>query len=216
VYKERKTVTSSDYADNQYVSSVITPTTNNSIQITTPSLPPGVSILPGWTITQSSSGAQARIVSVTTAGAVTTLLLDKIKSWDATPVTIYTPIKVEVQSVQIDCDNPGMNKQFTEMVYIFSEQGFTSLKAKISSNTISSAISDTLTPTIRGGWGVDSWGDNPWGGVIGGQGKIRRFVPQKVARAGWLFFNISNSEAFSSFGFSGIQVYYRNNSTRQK
>jgi hypothetical protein len=77
-------------------------------------------------------------------------------------------------------------------------------------------ILDYLVPDSRGGWGIDPWGITPWGGGPTGQGKIRRYVPQKVQRAGWLYFNITNAEAFTAFGWSGIEIFYKNTSSRQK
>ena len=87
---------------------------------------------------------------------------------------------------------------------------------KISSNTAGIPITDVLIPTLRGGWGIDPWGTTPWGGQASGQGKIRRYVPQKVQRAGWLYLYLSNKECFTAFGWSGVELYYKNTSTREK
>ena len=216
VYQERKTFTNNDYADNQYTTPTVTVGATNTIVITTPGLPAGILLVPGMTVTQNNSSAIARIVSSTTVGASTTLVLDRVQSWTAGPVVIYTPVYSEVETIQIDCENPGMNKQFSEMVYMFTEQGFSKLVARISSNTAGIPIEDILIPTQRGGWGIDPWGTTPWGGSPSGQGKIRRYVPQKVQRAGWMYVNITNAEAFTSFGWSGIEIFFKNMSSRQK
>ena len=222
LYKERKTFTSTDYADNQYTTSCSTAGYFNTIVIANPALPAGIVLLPGWTVTQEVTGATARIVSTTVGVSFTTLVLDKADNWVVTTgvsntnIIIYTPVYSEVETIQIDCDNPGMNKQFNELVYIFSEQSFTQVTSRISSNTAGVPVTDVLIPMQRGGWGIDPWGITPWGGSPSGQGKIRRYTPQAIQRAGWLYVNLSNAEAFTSFGWSGLQIYFKYTSTRQK
>jgi hypothetical protein len=216
VYQERKTFTEQDYADNQYTTTCGTSGPATTIIIDNPQLPLGVNLLPGWTITQFSSGVSARIVSATKGLTTTTVVVDRQQNWSIGPVVIYTPVYSEIETIQIDCENPGMNKQFNEIVYMFTEQGFSQLTARVSSDTAGIPITDYLTPQRRGGWGIDPWGPTPWGGGPSGQGKIRRYVPQRVQRAGWLYFNIANAEAFTSFGFSGIEIFYKNTSSRQK
>ena len=144
------------------------------------------------------------------------MVLDRPQQWAAGDVIIYTPITSVVETIQLDCENPGMNKQFTEMVYMFTEQGFTELNVAVSSNTSNTPIADVLIPTQRGGWGVDPWGTTPWGGAPTGQGKIRRYVPQRIQRAGWIYLNITNEECFTAFGWSGVELFYKNTSSRQK
>jgi hypothetical protein len=214
IYQERKSFTNNDYADNQYAANSITTGTTKTLIVGNPTLPPNTSVVAGWTVIQG--GAQARVVSATVVGPYTTLVLDKEQVWAPGSVTLYTPILSEVQTIQLDCDNPAMNKQFSEIIYVFTEQGFTSLAATISSNTAGIPVLDTLIPTQRGGWGVSAWGSSPWGGGITGQGKIRRYCPQAIQRAGWLYVNLINNECFTSFGWSGLELYYKNTSTREK
>jgi len=216
VYQERKTFTDSDYADNQYDTITTTVGTTDVIVINNALLPLGVILLPGWTVSQSVSTALARIVTVTPGTVQTVLVMDRTQTWQAGDVRIFVPITSIVETVQLDCENPGMNKQFSEMVYMFTKQGFTKLDVLVSSNTAGIPIPDVLIPTQRGGWGIDPWGTTPWGGSPSGQGKIRRYVPQRVQRAGWLYLNITNAEAFTSFGWSGVELFYKNMSSRQK
>lgn len=216
IYRERKTFTSSDYTDNQYTVALTAPSVTTTVIITTPTLPPGVTIQPGWTLVQPSTNTQADIVSVNVVGGTTVLVMDTLTQWDTSPAILYVPIATEVQTIQIDCDNPAMNKQFSEIIYVFTDQGFTQLTTGITSNTTATQIIDLISPDQLNGWGLPEWGNSPWGGAIGGQGKIRRYVPQKLMRAGWLYVNIKNAKAFASFGWSGFEIYYKNTSTRQK
>lgn len=134
---------------------------------------------------------------------------------DETLLTLQTPVFSEIQTIQIDAANPGMNKQYNEIIYVFSNQDFTKIESRISSNTISSPIVDYLTPSFSGGWGIDTWGSTPWGGSSVGQGKIRRYIQQPMQRCGWLYVNLRNAEPYSAFGFSGLELYFRKTSTRQ-
>ena len=216
LYQERKSFTNADYADNQYTATSTTNTYTKTLVILNPTLPNNIEVLPGWTVQQSSSGSTARIVSVNVGMVYTTLTMDQEQTWKLGDLIIYTPIYSEIETIQLDCDNPGMNKQFNEIVYIFSKQSFTQMSANLTSNTSGIPALDILIPTLRGGWGIDPWGPTPWGGNPSGQGKIRRYVPQAIQRAGWLYVNLSNAEAFTSFGWSGLQLYFKNTSTRQK
>lgn len=215
IYQERKTFTNADYADNQYTTMNTTAGSTDTIVIENPLLPINLELLPGWTITQTLTGSTAKILSVTVGSITTTLVMDSVQNWQTGNVIIYTPVYSEVETIQLDCQNPGMNKQFNEIVYIFTEQGFTSLNASISSNTAGIPVLDVLIPYIRGGWGIDPWGPTPWGGSPSGQGKIRRYTPQAIQRAGWLYINLTHAEAFTSFGWSGAHLYYKVTSTRQ-
>lgn len=215
VYQERKTFTLLDYADNVYTTGNNTVASTNTITIDNPAMPAGIVLTPGWTVTQTTTGARARIVSTTVGLLTTVVVLDRIQTWDATDVNIFVPVNSVVETIQLDTENPGMNKQFNEMVYMFTEQGFTQLDVLISSNTAGIPIADVLVPTLRGGWGIDPWGITPWGGNPTGQGKIRRYVPQAIQRCGWLYVNIRNAECFTSFGWSGLELFYKPTSSRQ-
>jgi hypothetical protein len=241
VLQERKAFTAADYADNQYTVRCMTTAYTDTITFkVAASLPypifnyPIDVFQPGQTVVQYTSShlktqtAKANILTVTSVGDLITITTDSKQYWEASsaptgvdgeltaPLVIYNPIYSEVQTIQMDCQNPAMNKQFTEIVYLFTEQGFRTLQTKISSNTSAIPAYDTLLPARIGGWGYDPWGDSPWGGATSSQGKVRRMVPQSVQRAGWLYIYINHKECFESFGWSGAQLYYKNTSTRQK
>jgi hypothetical protein len=215
IYQERKSFTIADYADNQYFSTCETDEYTDIIVILNPSLPGTEELKVGWTITQPTTGASSVITEIIPGTPYSVIVLDATQIWKTGPITIFVPIYSEIETIQVDCQNPGMNKQFSEAVYVFTEQSFSSLTAKISSNTAGLPITDILIPTVRGGWGLDPWGTTPWGGMEQGQGKIRRYIPTAIQRAGWLYFNITNQRAFTKFGLSGIEVFYKQTSSRQ-
>lgn len=216
VYQERKTFTAADYADNEYVAVSTISGNTDIVVVNNPILPFGVEISPGWSILQDITGANARITKVDIGPTQTVITVDRVQAWQTGNVVLFVPILSEVETIQLDCENPGMNKQFSEIVYMFTQQSFTQLTSRISSNTAGIPITDILFPTIRGGWGIDPWGTTPWGGSPSGQGKIRRYVPQAVQRAGWIYVNLSNAECFTSFGWSGCELFFKPMSSRQK
>ncbi len=216
IYRERKTYTNQDYVDNQYNVTNNTAGSTTTIVINNPTLPTGVVLLPGWTVTQNGLNVVARIVSVTVGMSTTTLVLDKIQTWATGTVTIWTPVYSEIETIQIDAQNPGLNKQFSEVIYVFTEQNFTNVTSAITCDTSATPAIDIITPNNPGGWGISAWGPTPWGGGPIGQGKVRRFIAQSVQRCGWLYVNVKNAEAFTSFGLSGFEFYFKPTSTRQK
>jgi hypothetical protein len=216
IFQERKTFTAQDFVDDEYVTANTTAGSLTTIVVANPLLPAGEFVLPGWTVEQPATGSRARVVTATPGVSFTTLVLDREQLWDLTDVTLYQPVYSEVETIQMDCQNPGMNKQFTEIVYIFTEQGFTQLAVEYTTDTAIFPAKDIILPNRRGGWGIDPWGLTPWGTGTSGQGKVRRYIPQAVQRAGWIYLNIKNAEAFTRFGWSGAQLFYKNTSSRQK
>jgi len=224
LYQERKTFTNNDYADILYkfnpgANDYTVPSYTVLLDLSVVTIPttmgtPGV----GWVIKQESfidgSIMQAIITEVVSESEY---IVDKQLAWSSLePIYMYQPIHTTVETIQLDCDNPGMNKQFSEIVYIFTTQDFASIDVAISSNTTAMPEYDTLVPLQRGGWGVTPWGPTPWGTGVTGQGKVRRYMPQKMQRAGWVYVNLQNEECFTSFGWSGLELHYKNTSTRQK
>jgi hypothetical protein len=215
IYQERKSFTPDDYVDDEYITNNTTIGYYDTIVIDNPSLPSGVSLLPGWTIQQGTSGASARIVSTTVGMTQTTVVMDRFENWLAGDVSILVPVYCEVETIQVDCANPGFNKQFSEIVYLFTEQNFDKVISGIYCDTTSNKTLDDLIPIQTGGWGIGAWGSTPWGGTRPAQGKIRRYVPQAVQRAGWVIINLTLAQVYSGFGFSGFEMYWKVTSTRQ-
>ena len=214
IYKERKSFTASDYADDQFSSVSYTEGTTDTVVCDNFLLPSLVSVQPGWTLACESTGAVAQIVSVT-VGAQTTIVVDSPQLWSNSEIWAYVPVLSEIQTIQMDCQNPAMNKQFVEASYVFTEQSFSKLKLSITSNMSSSATVDYLIPQATTGWGSETWGSSPWGSSTPVQGKIRRFIPRTMQRMGWIYINLKNEKAFTGFGFSGMVLSYNITSTRQ-
>jgi hypothetical protein len=215
IYEERKSFTPQDYVDDEYESICNTTGNLDTIVVDNFLLPNATVILPGWTVTQTSTGSLARVVSYIIGATTTTFVLDKKQNWLPGAINIWQPVYSEAQTIQIDCDNPGFNKQFSEIVYVFSEQSFTKITAAMSSDTTTTKVLDYLIPLQTGGWGVGPWGAVPWGGTLPLEGKIRRYVAREVQRAGWIILNLTNAEAFTGFGFAGFEMYWKVTSTRQ-
>lgn len=216
VYQERKSFTTADYVDNEYLSNTATTGFTDTIVIPNITLPFGTNILPGWTVQQQTSGQNFIVESATIGMIETTIKLTTPTTWTAQAIKLYTPIYTEVQTIQVDCQNPGMNKQFSECIFVFTEQGFDRITLRYTSDTTNVPAVDYITPNTVGGWGIDPWGVVPWGGGTSGQGKRRRYVPQTIQRAGWVYINIQNAQAFTSFGLSGYEMIFKSTSTRNR
>jgi len=121
-----------------------------------------------------------------------------------------------ITTIQQDCGNPGIMKQFSEISLIFMETNFTSMHAEFNSDMSALTYPTTFTPISQGTWGNFNWGKIPWGGSSGGQSRIRKIIPQAVQRCNWINIQLSTAEAFTSFGLSGISLQYNVMSSRQK
>lgn len=223
IYQERKSFTNNDYADNLYrmdpgVNDYTVPSTTVLLDLTSIPLPTTLGVPSvGWIIKQDAIDGTVLQATVVEVVSESEYIVDKQLAWNSIySIFMYQPIHTTVETIQLDCDNPGMNKQFSEIVYMFTTQDFASIDVAISSNTTAMPEYDTLVPLQRGGWGVTPWGPTPWGTGVTGQGKVRRYMPQKMQRAGWVYVNLQNEECFTSFGWSGLELHYKNTSTRQK
>jgi hypothetical protein len=194
---ERKSYTNADYADEQYaviVASVGTDTEMTLVSAANASV--------GMTIVQ---GNRSTVIEEINGNVLTVVSTD---GFTAAAAIVYTPILNKVQWAPIDADNPGVLKQFSEVVFLFKDAAFREIVAGFTTN-ISTGV--TAVPVLNkgsGGWGSFPWGDQPWGGVFGGANVLRTYVPREKQRSSWLTLSIQTNEAFTGFSLQGISLMY--------
>ena len=132
----------------------------------------------------------------------------------AAATIIYTPIQNRISWSPIDCENPGIVKQFSELTLFFKNAAFREIDAIFSTN-----ISiGTQTVPIRNiglrGWGQFPWGGEPWGGQLGGQNVLRTYVPREKQRCHWLGMTLDTNEAFTGFSLQGVSLMFNVMSSR--
>lgn len=202
---ERKTFTNEDYADEQY--SVIIDSVDSVTQVT---LTDASVVEAGMTLVQGFR--RAYIVSVDGDA----LTIDETAGLEVGAATVYTPIQNKIQWVPIDCDNPGILKQFSEISLFFKNAAFREIEAGFSSNV---STGTTLIPVENiglGGWGSFPWGEQPWGGTLGGQVSLRTYVPREKQRASWISLTLRTEQAFTGFSLQGVSLMFNPMSSRQR
>lgn len=205
VYVERKTYTNSDYADEQFtgnitsfVQNIVTVDSTMNIQIDD-------------TIVQNSD----QIAEVIQVVNDTTIIVDNIIDWTIGPVTIYRSIKSVVETIQLDCKNPGIMKHIRDISFIFSDANFNNIDVLYTTDTSQNTFNNVLSNNSGASWGLFNWGGKPWGGQLGGKKRIRTLIPRNAQRCNWITVNIMNAQAFTSFSFSGYSIVYTTMTERQ-
>jgi hypothetical protein len=205
VYRERKTFTPNDYADEEYTVNLVS-YTGNALVVDDVS-----NLTNDMTIQQSQT--RSRILSID-AGTNTVYLEDE-KTWSLAPITAYTPIDVRLEFTPIDAQNPGILKQFQEITLLFNDARFESIDVGFSTNFSKDPEYTEIVASVSGGWGSSPWGSAPWGsGGTSGLLALRTFVPTEKQRGLWLNLSLKNKEAFTAFGFQGVSLMMNPMSSR--
>jgi hypothetical protein len=204
IYKERKSFTAGDYADDQFAITI------NSIAGNVLTLASASDLQIGMTIEQS--GNQTLITAI--AGSNVTVLSSSGVTVGA--ATAYLPISVQIQFRPLDAQNMGVTKQFREFTFSFRDASFEQATLRYSTNFSQSPVTGYINPTGTGGWGIFSWSEVPWGGGVGGAQAVRTLVPLQAQRGNWLNLQMNVSQAFNSFAFTGLSMVYNTVSERIK
>lgn len=204
VFVERKTYTNADYADEEFTAT-ITGSSSFVVNLTDTS-----QILAGYTLFQSTD-QQADVVTVVNS---TTVIVDVVINWTMGPVTVFTPVTSVIETIQLDCKNPGIMKHIRSISYIFSDANFNNLNIVYTTDVSENDFVSVLNNKSSAIWGLFPWGGKPWGAVLGGKKRIPAKPPRSAQRCNWITINMTNSKAFTSFSFSGYSLVYTTMSER--
>ncbi len=200
---ERKNFTNADYADEQYNVTITTVTSTTEITLASVT---NVEI--GMTIVQNSR--KALILEINGLDLVTS----PITGYIAGAAIVYTPFKSALQWLPIDCQNPGILKQFSELSLFFKNAAFAMINATFSTNI---SIGTEAVPILNRalfGFGRVPWGQDTWGGAYGGQNALRTYIPREKQRGNWLVLNVTTEEAFQGFSLEGVSIIFNPMSSR--
>ena len=208
-YKERKTFTLEDYADEEYSVTIIGVSNN---QVTLSSLPSEVKV--GYTIKQ---GYLSSIIENITernidpndpSNIVFDLSLSNNYQYQLDNAVIYTPIDKLIEWFPITCNNPSFFKHFREITFMFLDASFKKLYFSVYSDSSPDSEETEIIATSLGAWGYGGWGKLPWGGELGGRQAIRSYIPLEKSRCRWLDLSLSSNQALTQFSVSGISLMY--------
>lgn len=206
ILMERKTFTNDDFADEEY--DVVIDTVDSDTQVT---LIDSSDVVAGMSLAQN--GRVAYIEDVT--GLV--LTITDTPNLVPGAATVYTPISNTLTWAPIDCENPGILKQFSEITLFFRNAAFLEIDAIFETNIAPSSRTVTIENNSGvGSWGDFDWGEELWGGTLGGQAVLRTYVPRNRQRGSWLFLTLNTEEAFTGFSLQGVSLIFNPMSSRIK
>ena len=200
VRKERKTLTVTDYSEDEFSLTVVS-STDTTIEVNSTS-----DAVIGQTIAQLSSGVPVRQAVVTEVTDATHLEVDRTQLWEVAAATLYDPIDVEVQWAPIHGGNPGIVKQFPEVSVFFREAIFRTIDLLFSSNFSDISAVTSISPIQTGAFGVGPFGQSPWGGGPPDVQPIRTYLPLEQQRAHWIDMQIEHSEALTLMAIAGYSM----------
>lgn len=198
-YKERKSFTLEDYADDDYQVSIID---SDPYSITVLSIPAEVEV--GYTIKQGK--LTSVIESIDRDNNILTLSNNNIYELD--DALIYTPIYKLIEWFPLTCQNPSFLKHFREITFMFLDASFKYLSFFVYSDSSPDNEETPIQSTPLGAWGYGQWGKLAWGGDTGGRQAIRSYIPLEKSRCRWLDLSLSSNQALTQFSVSGISLMY--------
>jgi hypothetical protein len=205
VYRERKTNTRFDFADQDYAVTVVS---NSAFDVVLASVT-GVSV--GQALWQSNT--RWGIITAVDTGTAT-VTVDRIQSWQAGAASVYDGIDRHVKLNSLHDGTPGTLKRYRDVVafwrYINGQYQIT-----LSTNFDGSDTTITVNPTwADSAYGLTPWGSEPWGGRGGGSHQIPARMPVPKIRALWINLGIKCSLPFLQMQFSGWSVVREPTGTR--
>lgn len=202
VYVERKTFTETDYAEEEEACTI----TGHTGDVVYVSSTTGYAV--DDTLAQFQSGIAVRKSVILEIINSTSLRVRQNLSWLNGAATVYKPIDLKIQYAPIHGGNPGMVKQWRDIVMFFSQANFDELAVTFSSNQSLNDETFNVVPTSAGGWGLFPWGSIPWGQKVTPLQPIRTYIPKEKSRSHWYNFSINHKQALSNFSLVGITTWF--------
>jgi hypothetical protein len=204
IYKERKSLNSSDYVDDSYAITI------NSINGNVLTISPNANIAINQIIRK---GAVSSVVTLVAGNDVT---IESAIGFTTGSANSYEPIESIIEWSQNDSQNPGILKHWREITMLFRAADFISIELGFASNFDANVEYTEITPIRSDLWGSFAWGSIPWGVGSGLAYPIRTYVPLLKRRAAWLFFRVRSKKAQNYFAIQGLSAMFEPMSERFK
>jgi hypothetical protein len=206
IYKERKSFTSDDYADDDF------PITISGYSDKTVYVDSTTNLEVDYLIKQSGSRL-SQITAIVDANTIT--VADSIV-WLNGEATIYVPINVQIQYAPEHCGNPNILKHYGDCILSFRQADFNEMDLTFTSDITNISNTKTIVNTNRGGlFGEFPFGAIPFGGTgISNPQDVRLFVPRNQARAHWINLQINFNQPLQSFGIQSLGYVFSEMSSR--
>ena len=140
--------------------------------------------------------------------ATNQVTVSEVRPWTLTSATILKAIQCRFEFAGHHCQNPGIDKLFTEIALLFKSSRFTEASVGFYTD-LSGGYSNV---PIRGtygasGWGLSPWGLSPWGGVQRPK-PIRVSVPRNKTRATTISIRFAMRIGYGVFSVSGLSIQF--------
>lgn len=200
ILKERKTYTFRDFVDEEMDGFSILSYSGSAIVLNS------ISGLEVGDLVYQSSVLNSPILSID--GVTNTVTVYDEKSWTVGSCTVNKAIATHVEWVNQHCGNPGIDKQFQEIVFMFKKQSFIESTVGFYTDLSGGYKYSSLTGMYGTGvWGANPWGTDLWGGVTRPK-PIRVFIPREKSRGTLLVITFQNRFAYSEFVIQGMSLQF--------
>jgi len=208
VYKERKSFTELDYADQSYAVTITLIGTN------TFTLTSVANVLVGDVIQQTNSGILYS-TQVTDVNSTTHVITVTTTANFVTGSAInYRSIPTAITFSPIHGGFAEYVKKWTSWQMMFSNANFNTLTVTMQSDWSVGAEIQTLVPIISGGWGTLPWGAFPWGVSTIAPQLIPIWPTKNTCYSHWIILSLQLTQAFTSIGLDGVSATFDIISTR--
>lgn len=200
ILKERKSYTALDFVDESFGNYEVISFDEKKVVLNS------INNLRIGDMLYQTSVINSPIVDIDASTNTVTVNDDRV--WEIDVVTIFKGINCEIEWINQDCDNPGLEKHFQEAVILFKKQSF--VNAQLSFYTdISGGYEITNIAGVYGSgvWGASPWGVDLWGGITRPK-PLRTFIPREKSRGSIISIKFSNRQGFSEFSVQGISLQF--------
>lgn len=206
VFEERKTLSNTDYADQETAITINSIDSGNS-QFT---LASSTNILIGDVIQQTVSGTQFSTQVTgnnTTTGVVD---VDSTTGFTTGSAEAFRSIPTLLQFTPITCGFPMNMKKFANWKFAFTNANFDSMDVTFTSDLYPTPETATLEPINTGGWGAEpgGWGSVPWGVTSAIEQFIACNPSLNTSYARYVIVKMALTEAFTSLSLDGIMCSF--------
>lgn len=200
ILKERKTYTFRDFIDEELDGFSIVSYAGKEVVLSS------VSDLNVGDLLYQSNIINSPILSID-AGTSTVTVYDE-KVWTVGDVIINKAIDCKVEWVNQHCGNPGVDKMFQEVAFMFKKQSFVKSLVGFYTDMSGGYQYTNLTGMYGTGvWGASPWGTDLWGGVTRPK-PLRVLIPREKSRGTLLVMRYENRFAYSEFIIQGLSLQF--------
>lgn len=200
ILKERKSNTYRDFIDEELFGYSVVSSTGYTVVL---------NIISGLSVGDLIYSSATNYSPITEINSSTnTITLNDAKTWSVGSIQVFKAIDCQLEFVNQDCGNPGIDKHFQEVAFLFRQQQFNIAAASFYTDLSGGYESSSILGNYGGGtWGTFSWGDVPWGGIQRPK-PIRVFIPREKSRGSLLSIKYNHRVGFGRWSLNGYSLHY--------